>query len=553
MKRLLSILILLLCLAGLTVPASAQSGVSQLRSQTAVSSDGSCIVNLTATLTLEKAMASPVFPIPLDAQDVTLNGGTVSSYTAASSRMVSLKSIAGGQTGTFTFTIRYRLPGVVGPDEAGQLQLSLQLLCGVPYPIDTLEASVTLPGEFSSKPTLSSGYHQENIDSLLNVSISSNIIALNTTGQLMDHETLTLTLPVDAAMFPQTARTVQVLGLMDVLMLVSVLLAIACYVLTLWPRLPQRHPRPAAPDGITAGELPQWFTGGRMDFSMLLVTWAQMGYLRILVTKSGRVKLQKRMEMGNERSGAEIRCFRELFGRRRTLDCGSQHYAEQRRLARRRFPRPREVYHSPAPVMLIFRGLCALSGLLGGITMADKLAPHSAFLQFILIAGTAAMAWAIQSAAGSLWLRRKLPLWIGLACAGIWLVLGIRSEQWLAAVLLILFQILAGIAAAWGGKRTELGLQALRQILGLRKFMVTADKQTLQQLLKTNPNYFHELAPYALGLGLDRIFAYRFARLRLPDSPYLIRDGHGPLTSAEWAALLRTAARTLDGHRQFKR
>ena len=62
MKRLLSILILLLCLAGLTVPASAQSGVSQLRSQTAVSSDGSCIVNLTATLTLEKAMASPVFP-----------------------------------------------------------------------------------------------------------------------------------------------------------------------------------------------------------------------------------------------------------------------------------------------------------------------------------------------------------------------------------------------------------------------------------------------------------------------------------------------------------
>lgn len=553
MKRLFLFFLVIFFCAGLATPAMAQS-TAQLRTETTVAADGSCAVTVTATLIFDKAVENPVFPIPLEAMDIALNDGPATSYTATSSRMVSLKKVTGGNPGTHTVTLFYRLPAVVGSiEEEKGLFLTLNLLSGLAYPIDSLEATVTLPGEITGKPSLTSGYYQQHIDSKLKTTVDGSKITLKSTESLKDHETLTLQLEVEPDMFPNTARTVQVLSLMDLLTAGSVAAAVVFFCLLMWPKLPQRRPRPAAPDGICPGELPQWFTGSRMDFSVLILTWAQLGYLRIQITKSGHVKLHKRMEMGNERRQSENRCYRELFGRRRTLDCGSEHFIQQRRLAARQFSRPQELYRSGMPLRLIFRGLCALSGLFCGIHMGGIFVSHSTAVQFFLGLLTAILSLGIQSIGASLFLRRKLPAWIGLGCAVVWIILGQRSGQLLTAILLVIFQLLAGFALAFGGKRTELGQQALRQILGLRKFIRSATKQELQQLLKSNPNYFHELAPYALSMGLDRVFARRFARLRMPDCPYLMQDGRSGLTAGEWAAIARTAVRTLDGGIKFKR
>ena len=69
--------------------------------------------------------------------------------------------------------------------------------------------------------------------------------------------------------------------------------------------------------------------------------------------------------------------------------------------------------------------------------------------------------------------------------------------------------------------------------------MRSVSKTELQRLLKLNPNYFYELAPYALALGLDKTFARRFGRLRMPECTYLIKGSNGQMTASEWAALLR--------------
>jgi hypothetical protein len=111
---------------------------------------------------------------------------------------------------------------------------------------------------------------------------------------------------------------------------------------------------------------------------------------------------------------------------------------------------------------------------------------------------------------------------------------------------MVAFQFLAGAAAALGGRRTELGQQTLVQMLGLRRHMRSVSKQELLRLLKVNPNYFYELAPYALAMGVDRAFARRFARLRLPECTYLIGSTRGQMTATEWAAMLRGAVNTLD-------
>lgn len=545
MKKLFLLMLALLSCVMLAVPVSAQSEAGQVRTETTVDADGSCRVVITATVTYDDAVSSPVFPIPSGAENVVLNGSPATVYTAASSRMVSLKDVTRGNAGTFSFSISYYLPAVVASAQDG-LTLELQLLSGFPYPIADLQVVVSLPAEVSGQPVFISGYYQQSVDDLLDVSVNGSTITVTSVEALKDHETLTMDLAVDAKMFPQTARTARVLSVMDIVITLSMILAAAYYLITMRPTIPRRNSRPTAPDGITAGDAALWLAGGSMDLSMLVVTWAQLGYVRIQVDDSGRVLLHKRMDMGNERSAFENRCYKNLFGRRRMVDGTGYHYAQLCRSVKKRSPQVKEVYQSKSGSPLIFRGLCALSAVLSGFSMAGAVAAYSTWLMVLLAASTALMAVLIQSGGRCLPLRDKLPLWIGLGCAVVWMGLGIWSGEWLTAMLEIGSQFLAGIAVCYGGKRTELGQQALTQIMGLRRFMARVSKRELQQLLKANPSYFHELAPYALALGMDKIFAHHFGRLRLPECTYLICGNHRQMTASEWAALLRSTVDTLD-------
>lgn len=538
----LMIFAVLLCVL-MALPVSAESQAGQVRIESTVDRDGSCRTVITASVTYEDAVASPVFPIPAGAENITLNGSPATVYLAASSRMVSLKDVTRGNAGNYSFSISYSQPAVVASTEEGML-LTLELLSGFPYPIGGLHMVVQLPGDVTGTPAFSSGYHQDTVRDLLDVTVDGRTITAITSQEMKDHETLTMTLAVDPKLFPQTATTAQMLSVMDLVVAASWILAVAYYLVTMRPRIPRRPSRPSAPDGITAGDVALWLTGGHLDLSMLVVTWAQLGYVRIQVEDSGRILLHKRMDMGNERSPFENRCYKELFGRRRLVDGTGFHYAQLCRSVMKRSPQAKEVYRQESGSPMVFRGLCTLSALLNGFNMAGAVVPHSIFWMAVLTAFTGLLAVLLQSGGRSLLLRSKVPAWIGLGCGILWLILGIWTGTWLGAILMAAFQFLAGIALGYGGKRTELGQQALTQLLGLRRFMGRVSKRELQQLLKANPSYFHELAPYALALGVDKAFAHRFGRLRLPECTYLICGQRRQMTAAEWAAMLRA---TVDG------
>lgn len=539
------LLLIVLCMA-MAYPVSALSEAQSIRSEATIAGDGSCHVTLSVSFSLEQPVAEPVFPIPSNATDVILNGNPISVFSGGK---VPLKDITGGMAGDFSVSISYNLASVVATveeEKEPQMLLTLPILSGFAYPVQTLEYSVILPGTPSAQPVFSSSYHQESIALYLDTAVTGPKITGVTTSPLKDHETLTMTLPVDETLFPQTAAAARVLSMMDVAIVASALLAIGYYFLALRPRLPRRITRATAPDGITAGDIALWMTGSGTDLTLLVVSWAQLGYLRIQVDDSGRVLLHKRMEMGNERSAFENRCYRNLFGRRRIVDGTGYHYAELCRSVAKKSPRAKEVYLPNSGNPGIFRALCALSGLLSGITLAGAFAPHSVPLRVLLAVLTTVMTLLLQSGIRGILLRQRIHLWVAVGCACLWVILGIWSGEWLTSVLMVVFQFVAGLAAAFGGQRTDLGQQTLTQIMGLRRHMFTASKPALQQLLKVNPNYFYELAPYALSLGLDRVFARRFARLRLPECTYLIGPGRGQMTAAEWAALLRSAVNTLD-------
>ena len=546
MKKTAILLLILLCCAGLAISGSASTSAQNVRCEATVFSDTSCTVTLTATVFYEDEVVSPVFPIPKNAEDVTLNGNPATIFSAANSRMVSLKNITGGSAGTYQITIRYRMPSVVTSTKKDGMLLDMQLLAGFPFPVDSFSATVSLPDSFSAAPQVLSGYYQQDIGSFLQVTHSGRSINVASTRSLKDNETLTLQLKVDGELFPTVEQTARVLGIMDLMIFGTALLAAVYYLLTMRPNLKRYSSRAVAPDGVTAGETGLWFIGAGVDLSMLVVTWAQLGYIRIQVENDGRVLLHKRMDMGNERSAYENKCYRKLFGTRRIVDGTGYRYATLCRGMSKMAPRLRDVYLPKSGNPYLFRLLCTAGALLSGITLAGAMAPYSVFLQVVMAGLTAVLAILIQNGSRYLLLRHRNPLKIAVVATALWLVLGAVSGEFLTALLQVLFQAAAGLALAYGGKRTELGQQAQYQISGLRRHMRRVSKKELQRLLNANPNYFYNLAPYALALGLDKTFARRFGRLRMVECTYLIRTGSGQMTAAEWAALLRSTVDALD-------
>ena len=546
------VITLLLCIFLLAVTVSAAGTVTDLQSTTQVHSDGTCQVSLTLQLQMDSGVDSLIFPIPAQARNVSLNGRSIRSPLRSGVRTVDLRDVVHG-AGMYTVTINYSLPDSVIIDEDKQLILQFDLLSGFAYPVENMTFSVALPGAPEYDPVFYSTYYQESADTLMDVSIQGNTISGTITQMLQDQETLSISLQVSESMFPQSVAKKWHIGTDDIMMLFLVALGLAYWLLTMGALPPRRTRQASHPEGLTAGELGVCLTGQGIDFTMLVLSWARMGYLQIQQESSGRVLLHKRMEMGNERTDFEMRYFKTLFGRRQSVDGTGAHYARLCRKAAKATPSIRDYYRRSSGNPYLFRGIFTVIGLLGGISLALSFANDTLWqvlLSILLGAFTAAASWVIQSGAHGLHLRRRMTLLIGLLCSGLWLLLGIWADEWTVALIVVLLQWLSGLAAAYGGRRSDLGKQYMSQILGLRRYMRKVTGTDLQRTLQQNPDYYYSLAPYAMALGVDRAFARQFGSRPLPECPYLITAEDAPLTARQWNDHLRRIVAALDERQQ---
>ncbi len=539
MKYIRPLAVALLCCLLLTVPAMAVSTASGISGSATVASDGSCRVDLTVTLQLDAATEGLTFPLPLDAEEVQLNGQKADTHISDGKLLVALHSLPAGR---HSFALRYTLPCVV-VTEKQETKLSLLLLSGFSLPIEALDFTVSLPGAITGRPLFFSGYYGESIR--LNTTVTENVLVGATTQTLKDHETLRLDMPVDGALF--TLRDPSALSWWDWATLVTAGLAMVYFFLTLMPKF-YRHGRSyTPPEGITAGEVGCCLTGSGTDLSMMVLSWAQLGYLQLEMDKRGRVLLHKRMEMGNERSYHEGRIFQILFGRRDTVDATATHYTRIYRKVAGRSPLQSQLYTPRSGDTRIFMGLCCLAGLCGGI----QLGASSVIWMILLGLAALVLSFGIQSGCKCIPLRSKLPLLVAIGCGCVWILLGVMLDDLGRVIPMVIFQFLAGIFAAYGGKRSQLGQRVLTQLLGLRHHMLHTGSFELQQLQVKNPDYFYELIPYALAMGIDRQFARRFDhRHPLPECLWL--RGAPPMTAIKCAARLRRIADVLDQARYRK-
>lgn len=559
MKRIFAMLLLCVLMMGvLCLPVSAESSASKIESFFTVNSEGDCMVSMTVTLRLESGDNSLTFPLPLNATDITMNGSSARTTKTASAIEVDISRVTDGMVGEFRLTFDYILPEavkVVKVETAKdlftrKLQLEIPMLCGFSFPVESFSYVVTMPmGEMPNLPTFSSIYRQNGIESDLTRTIKGNQITGATKTTLNDHEGLTMTMFVEESMFPTVSTYIREGNpeLVPMLIFAGVAFVYWLIFLSTMPLIRKRNITP--PEGMTAGEMGCHLTLAGSDLTMMVFTWAQLGYLLIHLDGNGRVLLYKRMDMGNERSQYEMKVFRMLFGNRRVVEATGQTYADLCIRIAGTIPGERTLVKSSGGNMKIFRGLLCISQVFCGICVAMNMTSIFA-LQIVLsvILGIFGLisGWLIQEVPYRNHLRGKVPVYIGLTCILIWILLGLLCGQVWIPMGAAFVQLLMGYFAAYGGRRTDVGRYDAGRILGLRHYLKHLPREDIGRLMDNDPDYFFNLAPYALALGVINPFGKAFSRRKLSQCPYLVSRVSGRRMAEEWAKLLAETADMMD-------
>lgn len=550
MRRITMILAAALLLGMMAFGVCAEGiSASEVRSFSTVASDGGCQVTMTVTLDVRTAGQDLSFPVPKDASNVTLNGSWVRAGLDGDVRRISLKRVVGNMTGTMTVNINYTLRDVIVSAESGALEMRLPMLAGFDYPVEQMEFSVTFPGEINTLPAFQSGYHQASIEKDISYEVSGASVTGKCLKALKDHETLTMTLVVSEEMFPRTIINVQSYDAVLIAMGVCAGLALIYWLIALrgvFP-LPRRSSLP--PEGCSAGQLGSILCLQGVDLSLTALTWAQLGYIAIRQERSGRVKLTKRMDMGNERSLWEQQLFRRLFGKLGTVDTAGHHYAA---LCREMAGKPvglGELLQKSTGNLRLFRGLVALVGLLGGVCLAIAISGGAVVqgLMILVLASLGAVsAWYGQSWLADILLGRREGLSRALVIFVLWLLVSLMAGAFPVGLWTVAGLLVFGGLYAIGGRRTDMGRQNVAQILGFRRHLEAGDKALFARMLETDPGFAFDMLPWAMALGVEKGFAARLGRGRLPDCPYVLCEKKAELSAMGWCGLLRQVKRNMD-------
>jgi len=555
-RRIARLLFLILCICMLTTAVSAQTTATDVSSVINVSADGRCQVTMTVRLRFTEPATSMTFPLPKGAENVSSNGTSVRTYTSVVDPSVDLVDLAGlnGITGDYQLMFSYSIPDVLRTEKNEEtkksyLVMEVPLLSGFDYPVENMSFSLTMPGEVTGKPTFSSSYLQTGIESRIGYVIGGQLISGSTTASLQDREKLSLIMTVPEEMFPGKL-VIEREGNPEIIpMSIFGALAFVYWIIFMrtWPVFRQDRSIPI--EGLTAGDLGCRLTAAGVDLTMMVFTWAQLGYLKIRVDRQGRVILEKQMDMGNERTEFEIRVFHTLFAKGDWVDATGSRYARLCRSVADTVSGVKEMYTKRAGNAKIFRclgcGISVFCGICFGMVLGKSQIVRTLLCVIFVILGIIT-AWGIQGAMYKMHVRGKIPVYIGFACDLLWMLISIIAGEWTMGLVTVLAQNLIGLLAAYGGRRSELGMYNASQILGLRHYLRTLNAEKLKRQLENNPDYFFDMLPLAIALGVDRRFAKAFGNMHLPHCHYLAVSRNEKRTAAEWALIVRKIADRMD-------
>lgn len=553
MRKILCFMAAVLLIFGLSATAFAAEAPSATATAT-VNADGSCHVALAVTLRLDGSQDKIYFPLPTGATGIRVNGRRVSASKENEALQINLRRFVKGVSGDVSVNIQYDLHGLVTETEAGLLQLQLPLLSGFVYPISELQFAVTLPGATKALPAFASGYHKNAIEQHLTYEVEGNTIRGKSLKALKDRETLTMSLVVDDVMFPRVLVQTESTLTAWIGVITCAGLALLYWIFAL-RFMPLRKRCTEAPEGFNAGQMGCILGSGGVDLTMMVFTWAQLGYVLIQPDKRGRVLIHKRMEMGNERSDMENRTFRNLFGGRQVVDATGRRYTELSAHLEGKAAGIGELMNKRSGNPRIFRFLASGAGLFAGGGIGAVLGSGAALQWFLIILLGALGGWTgylILGWTDSGLLHNRRAMYRGLALATGWILLGSLAAVVPLGLAMGLGLIVFGILYGWSGRRTDFGKRTAGQLAGLKHYLRGGDKQQLKHACENDPDYFFRMAPYAIALGVGHAFAKAVGQERLEKCPYLTLGKDGQQNAAAWLDTMVEIAHVMDSRKRSR-
>jgi hypothetical protein len=514
------LIVLLMGLLGLTASAEVtEFGASSVQGQYVVASDGTYSAVVTMTLRFTGADTSITLPLGEDVTSASADG-----YETKLSRdengVCVLKLTTSGFLVPGSVTVRYT--GELPMDTDDELTTAtLGLLCAQwPGTVSDVSFRITMPETVPhDAAVLVSGYYGELSGDAITLTYTDNVINGTFSGELLDHESLTLSLTVPEGYFDTPAALKRLLSPIHLVVPLLWVLCLLYWFFTL--RSPRGRVRARVqklpPDGVCAGDVPYLLYGKKPDMVLTVAQWASLGYLTIFTGRG--VTLSRRMGMGNERKGYERRLFRAIFsisgtapGARVKTEADDVRGAFDAHWRSRIFDRT-----SGSPHLLRTVGVAAVwfAALRVGLAVDQFTLPH--WLLGILLSVVGALGgWMVCIGCTALRTRRNLPRMIagGVSLAAL-LLLGGLAELQLAVLLACVLAGFTGWVTAWGGRRTRAGSDLLARLLGLRRFLTGAEEKQLRRMLRQDPQYFYTLLPFAEALGVGKRFARRFGNAQL--------------------------------------
>ena len=318
-----------------------------------------------------------------------------------------------------------------------------------------------------------------------------------------------------------------------------------------------------APDDLSSADVGYVYRGAvsNDDVISLIIYWASKGFLLIEELENDEMELTKVKDMSDDYPAEERRIFKALFAKgdvanTKTL---SNKFGATLQNARQTIPQSfssdpkRRVFERKG---LVFKYLFILLipvfslGLYGSLMYAKVPSIEYAIPFAMLFFVPSTMLWLLglklfdnSKEKSKIFSKIIYLLAFSLLNVVIWFLLfkndGTPTQIKIALQALMTF--ISVILLSNMSRRTRQGTRWYGQILGLKRFIETAEKDRLIMLAEETPSIFYDILPFAFTLGITDVWSKKFRDIYIEQPDWYRTQGSPNFTSMYmWSSLNRS-------------
>ena len=412
---------------------------------------------------------------------------------------------------------------------------------------------ITMPKAFDSENIyVSTGRYGQN-NNKLSVKVDGNIISGHNTKMLFSQEqaTIMVNLPKDYFTFTKDKNyDTYVIGITLIILLGSLILFIRFgkddeVIVTV------EFDPPKDLDSAGVGYVIDHIVDDR-DAVSLILKWANNGNILIHDENEG-FQLEKRKELGIEANDYERTLFSAIFSKDYIVkeddlktEKMSKAMNETKIQIQNHFKKENQVYMKASLVLqcvMLFIVVLpqAIASFAGAYAKYDAISLSLPFMIPSLILLITIIPWI-------LFIRKRyamkrstffILMIVLLICNGICIGAGVILQMqletsWYVILLTTLVTLGLLVIMVFMDKRSKKGNAWLGQILGLKEFIESCEKDRIEALAKDDPYAFFKVLPYAYVLGISDVWVKKFENIGLPNPGWYVGNQGDVFMSMLW-------------------